>query len=114
MSRGELLVKLCRFYSHSQSISRKVSSIRTNGGYLIDENPFKTIFAVEDPFIHERNTTANPWDEEKIHIFNEFSRAYHFLKNPNNRFEDLFGDWIDNTKLNKIILNSIDDKLYNN
>ncbi|ORY80613.1 hypothetical protein LY90DRAFT_500394 [Neocallimastix californiae] len=110
MSRMELLMKLFQFYGYQFDLTTKTlaSSIKHDGGFLIRDSYYfsnnsrdfdnkefsksrdfmnrhssmNTEFAVEDPFIHGRNTTSNSTMEEKIHIKNEFFRAYHLLKNP--------------------------------
>ncbi|ORX75232.1 PAP/OAS1 substrate-binding domain-containing protein [Anaeromyces robustus] len=89
MSRDELLIKIFKYYGQQYDYKRKVSSIRTNKGYL-SENHFNNYFAVEDPFIHDRNTTSNVKSENIYHIINEFNRAYYILKSPNSKLEDIF------------------------
>ncbi|ORY38084.1 Nucleotidyltransferase, partial [Neocallimastix californiae] len=49
-NRGELLLKFFEFYSQHYDYKTMVSSIRTDGGFLL-KNTFKTRFAIEDPFI---------------------------------------------------------------
>jgi len=89
MSRDELLLKLFKFYGQEYDYKRKVSSIRTNRGYLYT-NHFNASFAVEDPFILERNTTSNSGKEDIQHIIHEFKRAYFILKFPNSKLDDIF------------------------
>eukprot|EP00833_Pecoramyces_ruminatium_P010435 jgi/Orpsp1_1/1184467/evm.model.c7180000089656.1 len=89
MNRSELLLKFFEFYSQEYDYKKMVSSIRTDGGFL-SENNFNTRFAIEDPFIHGRNTTSNSRTEDKEHIINEFSRAYYILKRPNSSLHDIF------------------------
>jgi DNA polymerase sigma len=89
MSRGELLLKFFEFYSQHYDYKTMVSSIRTDGGFLL-KNTFKTRFAIEDPFIHDRNTTSNARVEDKEHILNEFTRAYYILRKPNSNLNEIF------------------------
>ncbi|OUM65608.1 hypothetical protein PIROE2DRAFT_41503 [Piromyces sp. E2] len=85
MSRSELLIGLFKFYGCDYRYEDNFCSIRTNGGfksYLDDteKNFIPTKLAVEDPFIHKRVVNSNSGEEEKVHIINEFYRAYNILR----------------------------------
>jgi len=89
MSRSELLIKLFEYYSQHYDYKNTVCSIRSDRG-ILKTNSFKTKFAIEDPFIHKRNTTSNSREKEKQRIIDEFDRAYNILKSPNSSLNDLF------------------------
>ncbi|OUM58423.1 hypothetical protein PIROE2DRAFT_47961 [Piromyces sp. E2] len=89
MNHSELLIKFFDYYSHHYDYNNTVCSIRSDRG-ILKKNSFKTRFAIEDPFIHERNTTSNSREKEKNRIIKEFARAYNILKLPNSKLNDIF------------------------
>jgi len=96
MTRSELLIKLFQFYGciFKYKNSNISSSIRTDGGFDYnfnkDRNNNRIGFAVQDPFIEERDTISNSNVEEKTHIINEFYRAYKILKKKDSNLNEIF------------------------